>query len=88
MSFLSYCLHVALRAKLRPLATGLTPRAVLEKFGTLQMIDVHLPAGAGKELVMPRYTSPDKDLLLLLTRMGLALPQQPPPSLRELTSPN
>ncbi|MCB1098841.1 MAG: hypothetical protein KDN22_24930, partial [Verrucomicrobiae bacterium] len=29
--FLSYCLHVALRAKLRPLATGLTPRAVLEK---------------------------------------------------------
>ena len=86
VSFLSYCLHVALRAKLRPLATGLTPRAVLEKFGTLQMIDVHLPAGAGKELVMPRYTAPDKDLSLLLSRMGLALPQQPPPSLRELTS--
>ena len=86
VSFLSYCLHVALRAKLRPLATGLTPRAVLEKFGTLQMIDVHLPAGAGKELVMPRYTAPDKDLSLLLTRMGLTLPQQPPPSLRELTS--
>ena len=85
MSFLSYCLHVALRAKLRPLATGLTPRAVLEKFGTMQMIDVHLPAGADKELIMPRYTRPDKDLSLLLTRMGLDLPQQPPPTLRELT---
>ncbi|MCB1098840.1 MAG: hypothetical protein KDN22_24925 [Verrucomicrobiae bacterium] len=43
------------------------------------MIDVHLPAGVGTELVMPRYTAPDKDLSLLLTRMGLALPQQPPP---------
>jgi len=85
VSFLSYCLHVALRAKLRPLATGLTPRAVLEKFGTVQMIDVHLPAGDDRELVMPRYTQPDKDLSVLLTRMGLQLPQQPPPTLRELT---
>ncbi|NNF07150.1 MAG: IS1634 family transposase [Candidatus Eisenbacteria bacterium] len=86
VSFLSYCLHVALRAKLKPLATGLTPRAVLEKFGIMQMIDVHLPAGEDKELVMPRYTQPDKDLSLLLTRMGLELPQQPPPTLRELTA--
>ncbi len=86
VSFLSYCLHVALRAKLRPLASGLTPRAVLEKFGTLQMIDVHLPTADDKELIMPRYTRPDKDLTLLLTRMGLELPQQPPPTLRDLTA--
>jgi len=85
VSFLSYCLHVALRAKLRPLATGLTPRAVLEKFGTVQMIDVHLPAGENKELIMPRYTQPDQDLRLLLARMGIDLPQQPPPTIRELT---
>ncbi len=82
MSFLAYCLHVALRAKLRPLATGLTPRAALEKFATVQMIDVHLPAGDGQELIMPRYTQPDKDLSLLLARMGLNLPQQPPPTIR------
>ncbi|MCB1098938.1 MAG: hypothetical protein KDN22_25425 [Verrucomicrobiae bacterium] len=42
--------------------------------------------GAGKELIMPRSTGPDKDLSLLLTRMDLALPQQPPPSLRKLTN--
>lgn len=83
VSFLAYCLHVALRAKLRLLARGLTPRAVLEKFGTLQMIDVHLPAGEGQELVMPRYTQPDNDLKILLTRLGLELPKQPPPTIRQ-----
>jgi transposase len=82
LSFLAYCLHVALRGKLRQLAGGLTPRAVLEKFATVQMLDVHLPAGKHDELVMPRYTEPDKDLKLLLARMGLELPQQPPPKIR------
>lgn len=82
VSFLAYCLHVAIRAKLRPLATGLTSRAALEKFATVQMIDVHLPAEDGQELIMPRYTQPDKDLSLLLARMGLNLPQQPPPTIR------
>ncbi len=44
--------------------------------------DVHLPAGKGRELVMMRYTQPDKDLQLLLARMSLELPQQPPPQIR------
>jgi transposase len=82
LSFLAYCLHVALRGKLRQLAGGLTPRAVLEKFATVQMLDVHLPAGRSDELVMPRYTEPDKDLKLLLARMGLELPKQPPPKIQ------
>jgi len=85
ISFLSYCLHVALLGKLRPLAGGLTPRAALEKFATMQMIDVHLPVGesGADELVMPRYTQPDKDLALLLARMDLQLPSQPPPTVRK-----
>ena len=82
LSFLAYCLHVALRAKMRQLAGGLTPRAVLEKFATMQMLDVHLPVGETSELVMARYTQPDKDLKLLLEHMGLELPQQPPPEIR------
>ena len=82
ISFLSYCLHVALRGKLRVLAGGLTPRAALDKFASMQMIDVHLPVGETDELVMPRYTQPDKDLALLLTRMRLQLPSQPPPKIR------
>ena len=81
LSFLAYCLHVALRAKLRQLADGLTPRAVLEKFATMQMLDVHLPMDQHSELVMARYTQPDKDLKLLLEHMGTELPQQPPPEI-------
>ncbi len=79
---MAYCLHVALRGKLRQLAGGLTPRAVLEKFATMQMLDVHLPAARGSELVMARYTQPDNELKPLLARMGLELPQQPPPEIR------
>tara|TARA_B100000949_G_C14251881_1_gene438561 strand:+ start:1043 stop:1525 length:483 start_codon:yes stop_codon:yes gene_type:complete len=82
LSFLAYCLHVALRGKLRQLAGGLTPRAVLEKFATMQMLDVHLPAGKQRELVMARYSQPDQDLKVLLARMGLELPHQPPPEIR------
>ena len=85
ISFLSYCLHVALRGKLRNLAGGLTPRAVLEKFATLQMLDVHFPIKdqENRRLVMPRYTQPDKDLKLLLARMGMELPEQPPPRIEK-----
>ncbi len=81
ISFLAYCLHVALRGKLRTLAGGLTPRAVLEKFAAVQMLDVHFPIKdqESRRLVMPRFTQPDKDLKLLLARMGMELPEQPPP---------
>src|SRR6187397_1222628 len=43
VAFLAYCLHVTLRARLRPLAGGLTPRAVLDTFAAIQMLDVHFP---------------------------------------------
>ena len=80
--FLAYCLQVTLKAKLKPLAGGLTPRAVLEKFAAMQMLDVHLPTTDGRELVLTRHTEPDADLQLLLTHMKLRLPSQPPPKIR------
>ena len=43
VAFLAYCLQVTLKQRLRALAPGLTPRAVLEKFAAMQMVDVHLP---------------------------------------------
>ena len=55
---------------------------MLEKFATVQMLDVHLPVGKDDELVMPRYTQPDNDRKLLLARMGLKLPLQPPPKIQ------
>ena len=43
VAFLAYCLHVTLRARLKPLAGGLTPRAVLDKLAAVQMLDVNFP---------------------------------------------
>ncbi|MDJ0863930.1 MAG: IS1634 family transposase [Gammaproteobacteria bacterium] len=79
VAFLAYCLQVTLKQRLRGLAPGLTPRAVLEKFSALQMVDVHLPTTDGRTLVLSRYTEPEKDQQLLLQQLRLQLPKQPPP---------
>lgn len=70
------------KAKVKPLASGLTPRAVLEKFVAMQMLDVHLRTTDGRDLVLTRHTEPDADLRLLLAHMKLNLPAQPPPKIR------
>jgi hypothetical protein len=82
--FLAYSLQVTLKARLRQTASGLTPRAVLEKFAAVQMIDVHLPTSDGREIVMSRYTQPEKDLQLLLDQLHLTLPTQSPPKIHAL----
>ena len=79
VAFIAYCLHVTLRARLRPLAPGLTPRAVLDKFATIQMLDVHFPTTDGRTLILSRYTHPEPDHRLLLEELNLTLPAQPPP---------
>jgi transposase len=81
ISFLAYCLQVTLKARLKSLASGLTPRAVLEKFAAVQMLDVHLPTTDGREIVLTRYTQPEKDLLLLLQQLKITLPEQAPPKI-------
>jgi transposase len=82
ISFLSYCLQVTLKARLKRCASGLTPRAVLEKFAAVQMLDVHLPTTDGREIVLTRYTQPEKDLQLLLHQLQLQLPEQAPPKIQ------
>jgi transposase len=79
VAFLAYCLQVTLKARLRPLAPGLTPRSALEKFGAMQMVDVHLPTTDGRTLILSRYTEPEPDQQLLLDQLRLQLPAQPPP---------
>ena len=81
IAFLAYCLHVTLARRLHALAPGLTPRSVLEKFAAVQMIDVHLPTTDGRELVLTRYTEPEPELNLLLNKLKLDLPAQPPPKI-------
>jgi len=78
ISFLAYCLHITLTERLRALAPGLTARSALEKFASMQMIDVHVPTTDGRELVMTRTTQPQPELQLLLEKLKLQLPAQPP----------
>jgi len=79
VAFIAYCLHVTLRRRLHKLAPGLTPRAVLEKFKTIQMIDVHLPTTDGRTVILPRYTQPEQEHRMLLHALNLELPAQPKP---------
>ncbi len=81
IAFLAYCLHVTLGRRLKGLAPGLTPRNVFEKFAAVQMIDVLIPTADGRELQLTRYTQPEPDLTLLLHRLKLELPDQPPPKI-------
>src|SRR3954467_5781075 len=84
VAFLAYCLQVTLKQRLRPLAPGLTPRAVLEKMAALQMVDVHLPTTDGRTIVLSRYTEPSTDQLILLRQLKIDLPAQPSPRIASL----
>ena len=81
IAFLAYCLHVTLGRQLNALAPGLTPRSALEKFAAVQMVDVHIPTTDGREICLTRHTQPEPELALLLARMKLQLPVQPPPKI-------
>jgi transposase len=81
VAFLAYCLQVTLKAKLRPLAGGITPHEVLAKFKTMQMVDVRIPTTDGRELLFSRYTQPEVEHRMLLAQLRLTLPKQPPPKI-------
>ncbi len=82
VAFIAYCLQVTLKYRLKVLAPGLTPRAALEKLMPMQMVDVRVPTTDGRVLILPRYTQPDSDQKLLLSRLKLTLPDQPPPRIQ------
>jgi len=79
VAFMAYCLHVTLRARLKPLAAGLTPRAVLDKFAAIQMLDVHFPTTDDRTLILSRHTELTADQKVLVSQLNLELPPQPPP---------
>jgi transposase len=79
VAFMAYCLHVTLRQRLKALAPGLTPRAVLDKMAEVQMLDVHFPTTDDRTLILSRYTELTKEQKVLLQQLNLALPPQPPP---------
>lgn len=72
---------LTLKAQLKQLAKGLTPREVLDKFKTIQMVDVHVPTADGRQLVLSRHTQPEPEHRVLLDLLRLKLPQHPPPKI-------
>jgi hypothetical protein len=81
ISFLAYCVQATLSRRLKDLAPGLTARAVLKKMEALQMIDVHLPTTDERTVILTRYTQPEVDQQMLLEKLKLTLPDQPPPKI-------
>lgn len=86
VAFMAYCLQITLKQRLKPLAPGLTPRAVLEKLAGMMMIDVHLPTTDGRQIILSRYTEANNDQQLLLQQMKMNLPAQPPPKIQMLSA--
>lgn len=82
VAFMGYCLMATLRKHLEPLAPGLSPKAVLEQLASIQMVDVCLPTSDGRWLIMPRHTEPELEQKMLLEKLKLNLPPQPPPRIR------
>jgi len=81
VAFLAYCLMVTLQQKLRYHAPGLTGRDVLDKLGAIVMIDVCIPTDDGRILQMRRYSQPELEHRILLDKLKLDLPKQPPPKI-------
>ncbi len=79
IAFLAYCLQVTLKHRLMTHAPGLTPASVMDKLSTIQMIDVCIPTVDQRWLILPRYTQPDTATKMLLHKLHIELPTQPPP---------
>jgi hypothetical protein len=45
----------------------------------IQLVDVHVPTTDGRTVIMSRYTEPEPDQVLVLQRLKINLPDQPPP---------
>jgi transposase len=87
VAFMAYCLQITLKQRLRSLASGLTPRSVLDKMAAIQMVDVHLPTTDGRTVVLSRYTEPAADQAILLQQLKISLPAQPPPRITAAGAP-
>ena len=79
VAFMSYSLMITLRQKLRYYAPGLTARDVLDKLSAIVMIDVQIPTTDGRILEMRRHSQPELEQRIILDKLKINLPKQPPP---------
>ncbi len=81
IAFMSYCLQMTLRQKLRQSAPGLTSRAALELFAKIKMLDVYIPTADHRTIHLQRYTQPEMEHKILLDKLKMTLPKQAPPKI-------
>jgi len=79
VAFLAYCLMITLRQKLRYHASGLTAGDALDKLSSIMMIDVRIPTTDGRILEIRRYSQPELEQRIILDKLNVKLPKQPPP---------
>ena len=77
VALMAYCLQGTLRARFRALTGGTTPREVVDRFRTLQMMDVKLPTTDGRKLTLSRDTQPEPEHRMLLEQLRSNLPGKP-----------
>lgn len=82
VAFLGYCLMMTLKMKLKAHAPGLSPGEVLKSLSAIQLLDVEVPTTDGRTLVLPRHSEPEAQQRMILEKLGLELPPQPPPRIR------
>jgi len=82
IAFMGYCLLSHLKMKLTAHAPGLTAQATLKHLAAIQMVDVEIPTTDGRVLVLSRYTEPEPEQTMILEKLHLTLPTQPPPKIR------
>ena len=58
---------------------GLTDRDVLDKLSAIMMIDVRIPTTDGRILEMRRHSQPELEQRIILDKLKMNLPKQPPP---------
>jgi hypothetical protein len=59
----------------------ITVQDVLDKLGSIMMIDVLIPTTDGRMLEMRRYSQPEHEHQIILDTLNLNLPKQPPPKI-------
>lgn len=79
LAFIAYAMWVCLKWILKPVATGLTPRQMIELFKNIQLVEVWFDMADGRRICLPRITIPNPEHQVVLEQIKWKLPEQPPP---------
>jgi transposase len=79
IAFMSYAMWVSLKWKLKALASSLSPRQMIELFRSIQLVEVWFDTVDGRQICLPRITTPEPEHQVVLNQMNWTLPKQPPP---------